>query len=149
MTRVSKFGIIGMLAVGAMVAPVFAGGVTVGRFYSELARAKHLAFADAASAESNLRGAGYNLPKLALDKDLTEGDLTSISTALGLAVRTERPSQLVGETQMNTFMAAFGSHVGTPAERGDSPFQTDALPPQSGKGKGKKKGHHKSTSEPI
>src|SRR5258705_12517392 len=91
MRKVHQFGMVALLAVATVVAPAFAGNVTVGRFYTELAQAKHLVSVDAASAEANLRGAGYDLPKLALDKSLTEGDLTAISNVLGLAVRTERP----------------------------------------------------------
>jgi len=140
---------IALLAVGAAVAPAFAGNVTVGRFYTQLAQAKHLVSVDAASAEASLRGAGFNLPGLALDKSLTEGDMTAISTSLGLAVTTERPTQLISESQLNTFMASFGNQLGLQKAPTANPFQTLDLPPQSGNGKGKKKGHHKSTSEPI
>jgi hypothetical protein len=140
---------IALLAVGTVVAPAFAGNVTVGHFYTQLAQAKHLVSVDAASAEANLRGAGFNLPRLALDKSLTEGDMTSISTSLGLAVTTERPTQLISESQLNTFMASFGNQLGLQKAPAPNPFQTLDLPPQSGNGKGKKKGHHKSTSEPI
>ena len=149
MRKVNRLGMIAVLAVGAVVAPAFAGNVTVGRFYTQLAQAKHLVSVDAASAEANLRGAGFNLPRLALDKSLTEGDMTSISTALGVAVSTERPTQLISESQLNTFMASFGNQLGVQKAPGPNPFQTYDLPPSSGKGKGKKKGHHKSTSEPI
>jgi hypothetical protein len=149
MRKVNRLGMIALLAVGAVVAPAFAGNVTVGRFYTQLAQAKHLVSVDAASAEANLRGAGFNLPRLALDKSLTEGDMTSISTSLGLAVTTERPTQLISESQLNTFMASFGNQLGLQKAPAPNPFQTLDLPPQSGNGKGKKKGHHKSTSEPI
>jgi len=67
---------------------------------------------------------------------------------LGVTVTTEKPSQLISESQMNTFMSSFGSQLGASAVRGGT-FETNTLPPQSGNGKGKKKGHHKSTSEPI
>ena len=83
MRRVNRFGMIAVLAVGTVVAPAFAGSVTVGRFYTELAQAKHLVAVDAASAEANLRGAGYNLPQLALQKNLTEGDVTAIVPLVG------------------------------------------------------------------
>jgi len=139
---------IAVLAVGAVVAPAFAGNVSVGRFYTEVAQAKRLAAGDAASAEATLRGAGFNLPNLALDKNLTEGDMTSISSALGLTVTTDRPSQLISEAQLNTFMASFGSQLSKLTAKGAT-FETQTLPPQSGNGKGKKKGHHKCTSEPI
>jgi hypothetical protein len=149
MRKVNRLGMIALLAVGAVVAPAFAGNVTVGRFYTQLAQAKHFVSVDAASAEASLRAAGFNLPRLALDKGLTEGDMTAISTTLGLAVTTERPTQLISEAQLNTFMASFGNQLGVQKGPGVNPFETQDLPPQSGNGKGKKKGHHKSTSEPI
>src|SRR5260221_12726127 len=99
MRRVNRFGMIAVLAVATVVAPAFAGNVTVGHFYTELAQAKHLVSVDAASAEANLRGAGFSLPKLALDKSLTEGDVASISSALGLVVPTAKPTQLISESQ--------------------------------------------------
>jgi hypothetical protein len=139
---------IAVLAVGAVVAPAFAGNVSVGRFYTEVAQAKRLAAGDAASAEATLRGAGFNLPNLALDKSLTEGDMTAISSALGLTVTTDRPSQLISEAQLSTFMASFGGQLSKLTAKGAT-FETQTLPPQSGNGKGKKKGHHKCTSEPI
>ena len=121
MKKVNRLGMIAVLAVGTVVAPAFAGNVTVGRFYTELAQAKHLVSVDAASAEANLRGAGFNLPKLALDKSLSEGDMAAISNAVGVPVTTQRPSQQISESQMNTFMSSFGrqinsSTVGNPVE---------------------------------
>jgi len=148
MRKVQRFGLVALLAVATAVAPAFAGNVTVGRFYKDLAQAKHLGSVDGASAEASLRGAGFNLPSLSLDKGLTEGDMTSISSALGLTVTTDRPSQLISEAQLNTFMASFGSQLSKLTAKGAT-FETQTLPPQSGNGKGKKKGHHKCTSEPI
>jgi hypothetical protein len=132
---------IALLVVGAM-ASAFAGNVTVGRFYTQLAQAKHLAAADAATAEASLRGAGFNLPRLALDKSLTEGDMTAISTTLGLTVTTERPTQMISEAQLNTFMSSFGGQIGVSKTQPINPFETLGS-------KGKKKGHHKSAVEPI
>ena len=153
MMRVNRFGLIAVLAVATVVAPAFAGNVTVGKFYTELAQAKHLVSVDAASAEANLRGAGFNLPQLALGKNLTEGDMTSISNALGIAVTTQRPAELISESQLNTYMASFGSQIAAPkAGSTTSPYETYSQggtdPGNSGNGKGKKKGHNKSTSEP-
>ena len=144
MRRVNRFGMIAVLAVGTVVAPAFAGNVTVGRFYTELAQAKRLLAVDVASAEASLRGAGINLPKLALDKSLTEGDMTSISNALGVAVTTERPSQLISESQLNTFMASFGGQIGGRPIAVSNPAQIN-----SDNGHGKKKGHSKHTGEPL
>ena len=149
MRRVNRFGMIAVLAVGTVVAPAFAGNVTVGRFYTELAQAKHLVAVDVASAEASLRGAGINLPRLALDKSLTEGDMTSISNALGVAVTTERPSQVISETQLSTFMASFGSQLGAKTVSNPNTINSQGGDPgQSGNGHGKKKGHSKDTTEP-
>jgi hypothetical protein len=150
MMRVNRLGMIAVLAVGTAVAPAFAGNVTVGQFYTELAQAKHLVSVDAASAEANLRGAGFNLPKLALAKPLTEGDMTVISNALGVTVTTERPSALITETQLNTFMASFGGQIGvTMGKAGDplgDPFSVTAKVKKQPKPKKKK---NKSPHEPI
>jgi len=145
MRKVQRFGLGALLAVATAVAPAFAGNVTVGRFYKDLAQAKHLGSVDGASAEASLRGAGFNLPSLSLDKGLTEGDMTSISSALGLTVTTDRPSQLISEAQLNTFMASFSTQIGSGLGK------TGVVPtPNAVNGaKGKKKGHHKCTSEPI
>jgi hypothetical protein len=140
---------IAVLAVGTVVAPAFAGTVTVGRFYTELAQVRNLVVVDVASAEASLRSSGVNLPKLALDKSLTEGDMTAISNALGVAVTTERPSQPISEAQLNTFMASFGKQLGGPTI--GTKIGTDSQggdPGQSSNGHGKKKGHSKHTEEP-
>lgn len=154
MRRFNRFGLIAVLAVAAAAAPAFAGNVTVGRFYTEIAKAKHMSAVDAASAEVSLRGAGYRLPELQLSKELTESDVTAISKSLGLSVTTTRPEAPVSETQMNRFMASFGQEIGSVVIGGDetapaSPDSQGGDPGNSGNGKGKKKGHNKSVSEPI
>ncbi len=146
MMRVNRLGMIVALAVSTVVAPAFAANVTVGQFYTELAQAKHLVSADAASAEASLRGAGFNLPKLALGKSLTEGDMTSISSALGVAVTTERPSELITESQLNTFMASFGGQITAANGKIGDPVSVN---PFDVEGKKKKKKKHKSPKEPI
>ncbi len=153
MRRVDRLGVIAALGIALAVAPSFAGNVTVGRFYTELAKAKHVVAVNAPSAEASLRRAGVNLPRLALDKSLTEGDLVSISRSLGLAVTTGQPAQLVSKGEVIEFLSSFGSQIGAPTLRGGGgPFQSDSQggdPGQSGNGKGKKKGHNKSASEPL
>ena len=146
MRRVNRFGMIAVLAVGTALAPAFAGNLTVGHFYTELAQAKHLVSVDAASAEANLRGAGFNLPQLALDKSLTEGDMTSIANSLGLAVTTDRPSHPISESQMNTFMSSFGGQIGVSKGTIGTPIDENPFVTHGSKKKKKKK---KSTSEPI
>ena len=145
-----RFGVI-VLAAAMAAATAFAGDVTVGRFYTELAKSKNLGAENAVSAESNLRGAGFQLPRLALDKSLTEGDMTAIANTLGIRVTTTRPTLAVGESQLNSFVTQFGSQTGGQSVRGGSSFETNGVegdPGNSGNGKGKKKGHNKSTSEP-
>jgi hypothetical protein len=149
MRKVHRVGMIALLAIGAAVGTTLAGSVTVGRFYLDLAKAKNLAAADAGAAETSLRQAGFELPKLALDKGLTEGDLNAISNTLGLAVRTDRPSAPVSDVQLSTFMTSFGKQIAAPKIGDPGANHPTDLPPQAGKGKGKKKGHHKSSSEPI
>jgi len=146
MMRVNRLGMIVALAVSTVVAPAFAANVTVGQFYTELAQAKHLVSADAASAEANLRGAGFNLPKLALSKSLTEGDMTSISNSLGVAVTTERPSELITNSQLNTFMASFGGQISAANGKIGDPVSVN---PFDVEGKKKKPKKHKSPKEPI
>ena len=148
MRRFNRFGLIAVLAVAAAAAPAFAGNVTVGRFYTEIAKAKHMPAIDAASAEASLRGAGYRLPQLDLGKQLTESDVAAISKTLGLSVTTTRPEASVSESQVNSFMSAFGSQLIGIGDESPAP----AAPADSSnntRGKGKKKGHNKSTSEPI
>jgi len=149
MKPMKRMGVVAVLGIFGLVAPALAGDVTVGRFYTEIAQAKHLTYADPASAEASLRGAGFDLPSLALDKSLTEGDVASISNAIGLTVTTQRPSRVVTDSQMNMFLTSFGGQIGV---SGNGPYETYSQggdPGQSGNGKGKKKGHNKSTSDPY
>ena len=125
MRTVDRIGMIAVLAFATVAAPAFAGNVTVGRFYTELAQAKHFVAVDVASAEASLRRAGFDLPRLALDKSLTEGDMTSVSNALGVAVTTQRPAQPISESLLNTFMAVFARQLGEPKERIGIPFTTN------------------------
>ena len=123
MGRVDRFGIVAALAIGTMVAPAVAGDVTVGRFCSELAKAKQLVSGDSASAEASLRGAGFNLPRLKLDKSLTEGDMVSISNAIGVAVKTESPSKPVSESLITTYLSVFGNQLGARGGTIGDPFR--------------------------
>jgi len=154
MRRVNRFGLIALIAAAAVAAPALAGSVTVGRFYIEIAKAKHMGAVDATSAEANLRSAGFNLPSLSLSKGLTESDVASISRTLGLSVTTSHPDAAISEQQMDQFVSSFGSQLGgivispgTGANPGTDSSGGD--PGNSGNGKGQKKGHNKSAQEPI
>ncbi len=144
MMRVIRLGVPAALALALAPASALAADITVGRFYSELASAKQLGAVDQASAEAKLRQAGCPLPKLALDKSLTEGEMAMISNALGVKVTTQRPSQPVSETQMTAYMRAFAPQINQ-----HSAFDPPT-PDFDGEhhGKALKKGHHKSSSEP-
>ena len=151
MRGVTRLGLVAALVV--LAAPAFAGNVTVGRFYTEIAKAKRIVAVDGVSAEAGLRAAGVVLPNLNLGKDLTEGDVTAISNALGLRVTSTRPTQFVSESQMNTFISSFGPQLGASTivvgDEGATGQAPTDLPPQAENGKGKKKGHNKSTTEPM
>src|SRR5262245_29869265 len=111
MNRIERFRTIALLAVGALAAPAFAGNPTVGSFYAEIARVRHMTAVDAASAEAGLRAAGFKLPVLPLDKGLTEGDVVGISGAMGLRVTTQHPTQAIGESQLTVFSTVFGAQL--------------------------------------
>ena len=149
MRGVTRLGLIAALFV--LAAPAFAGNVTVGRFYTEIAKAKRIVAVDGVSAEAGLRAAGIALPNLNLGKDLTEGDVTAISNTIGIRVTSTRPTQLVSESQMNTFMSSFGGQMGAGAiQVGDEQTNAPAQPLDDVHGaKGKKKGHNKSATEPL
>src|SRR5262245_38930216 len=111
MSRANRIRMFALLAAGTLVAPAYAGDPTVGRFYKEIARVRHMAAVDAASAEANLRAAGFRLVALPLDKELTEADVTAISHAMGIGVTTQRPSQRFGERQLSVFLTVFGQQL--------------------------------------
>ena len=146
MRKVYGVGIIGMFMLGMAVSTTFAGSVTVGRFYVELAKAKNLVSADATAAESNLRRAGVVLPALPLQKSLTEGDMQSISTALGLKVTTAQPGSIISETQMSTYLASFGGQIKV---RGIKAPGSDPTVDAGQQARKKRKRRKKSRHEPI
>lgn len=151
MSRMNVLRTFAALLTALVLAPAFAGGVTVGRFYAELAAAKQLNHGDAASADASLHAAGFNMPVLELDKALTEGDVVSIARALGLKVTTSRPASPLTEAQMTQFVATIVAPMSR--DGAQPPIQgggTGGIDPgNSGNGKGKKKGHNKSGSEPL
>jgi hypothetical protein len=143
-----------VLAISA-TATTIAADVTVGGFYTRLGKIKQIGFVDAAGVEAKLREAGFQLPALSLDKPLTEGDVAAIATSLGVTVTTHAPTAAVSVSQADAFLSGYGSRLGAkvgnpgaePTIYGDGTGGID--PGNSGNGKGKKKGHNKSTSEPF
>ena len=146
MRKVSQLGILAFVAFGVAGAPALAESVTVGRFYVELAKAKNLVSGDAAAAENNLRRSGVVLPALALEKNLTEGDMQSISTALGLKVTTAQPGSIISETQMSTYLASFGGQIKV---KGIKAPGSDPTVDAGSQARKKRKRRKKSRHEPI
>jgi len=139
------------ILVGAVVltagAAAFAANdnVTTGQFLVAVAKVHHLDAADPAAAAGSLRAAGYALPEMRFDSTLTEGSVASIASALGLKVTTQNPQAIFTPSQVDAFLNGFGQELGNRA--GSAPT-TAATDPMS-KGKGKKKGHTKSRTEPM
>jgi hypothetical protein len=144
-----RFGV----AAAALLGAALFGGValaksaTVGEFLVEIAKAKSLSAADPATARAALTASGVVLPPLALDKALTEGDVVRIGGAVGVPVTSSNPTASFDASQVDGFIATFGK---TLTGSGDSSVDPFAHPnPGTDKGRGKKKGHHKSPSDPV
>jgi hypothetical protein len=143
------------LMVVATVAPALAASeVTVGRFVQELALHKNLEAADLPTAVESLRSAGITLPaNLDMDEALTEGDVASISQAIGLRVTTSNPNTKFDASQVASFFFAVSEQIkgdGEIATYTDRPYGTglgqgngppfDPFTKGKGKHKGKAKG---------
>ena len=154
MSRLVRLGVLTVVAISA-TATAFAADVTVGGFYTRLGQIKEIGVVDAAGVEAKLRGAGFQLPALSLDKTLTEGDVAAIATSLGVTVTSRAPNAVVSVSQADTFISTYSSRLGTKVgSAGTEPTiyggGTGGIDPgNSGNGKGKKKGHNKSPSEPF
>jgi hypothetical protein len=144
-----RFGV----AAAALLGAALFGGValaksaTVGDFLVEIARARNLTAADPASARAALTASGVVLPSLALDKTLTEGDVVQIGGAMGVPVTTSNPTAAFDSSQVDGFISTFSR---TLTGVGVEPQAPNDFPnPGTDKGRGKKKGHHKSPSDPV
>ena len=145
-----RFGV----AAAALLGAALFGGValaksaTVGDFLVEIAKAKSLTVSDPVAARNALTARGVALPPLALDKALTEGDVVQIGGALGVPVTTSSPSSPFDSRQIDGFISTFNRTLTNNSVTG--PDAPDDFPnPGTGKGRGKKKGHHKSPSDPV
>jgi hypothetical protein len=115
------------LALGALLALASVGPVQatstakVGDFVVQLARAKNVDSADPRTAAEALAEVGLRLPAdLALDKELTEGDVTRISHLLGLRVTTRRPEAAFDQGQIQRFFDSFGGDISSGPEGPDN-----------------------------
>jgi len=75
--------------------------------------------------------------------------MTAISNALGVAVTTERPSELITDSQMNTFMSSFGRQLGASVGTTAGDPAPNAVFAHQGKKHKQKKHKNKSPKEPI
>jgi hypothetical protein len=136
-----------LAAVAAILAgyAAFAGNgdATTGQFLVAIAKEASVNAGDPVTAAQALRSAGYALPNLDLDKQLTEGTVAAIANSLGLNVTTQQPGAAFGSAQVAAFVDTFGRDLGSRA--GSQPGIKGTDPST----KGKKKGHNKSNSEPI
>jgi hypothetical protein len=154
--------VVAALMVVATVAPALAASeVTVGRFVQELALHKNLDAADVSTAVDSLRAVGVRLPAdLDMSAGLTEGDVVSISRAIGLRVSTSNPTTPFDESQVESFFFSLGDELGDTDQEiitySEDPYhygENEDGPPfdpfKKGKGhhKGKCKGHE-SPEEP-
>lgn len=147
MKRLSKFGVVaGVIAAFAAVS-VMAAEVTVGQFVVEIAKVKNVSAGDPESAVRGLQAAGVNLSGLDLRKSLTEGDVASIASAVGIRVTTSQPAAAFSQRQVDSFVQTFGSDLNTGGDPGTVRTEnTTRIDPQPGKGKSK---GFRSPSEPI
>lgn len=143
-------GVAAVLVTLALCVPaVAADNVTVGDFVLELAKAKNLTVSTSAEAKSALSASGIQIPSIALDKTLTQGDVVAIGNAAGLNLNSSTPSAEFGSDQLSSFMISFGPELGTSEpEVGTDKNDKEKTDPLT-KGKGKKKGLLRSPSEPL
>jgi len=144
------------LAMIAVAMPAFAGDATVGDFVIRLAKARNLGATDARVAADSLRGIGVRLPaEMNFSKRLTEGDVATLSRAVGVNVTTATPDNTFTDDQVDRFFAAFAVNLQNPGP--DATAGSDGNnegppfnPYAKGKGgsKGKKKGHDFTATEP-
>ena len=145
--------VVAIASVIALTLPLSGAGwageeATVGWFLQRVAAARHLQATTPAQAERELREAGVQLTKLDLNKPLTEGDIVSVGQSLGIKVTTQNPTALSDQRQAQSFIVAFGPEVGTSGS--EKTRDAGGIPNEaSDNGKGKKKGHNKSTGEPL
>ena len=152
---VKRFGVMFVvLALVATALPALAGNATVGDFVIRLAKARSLGATDARVAVDSLRGVGVRVPAdINLSKQLTEGDVASLSRSLGVNVTTANPDNSFTDDQIDRFFSAFAVNLQQPVG-GDEAADEDDGPPfnpyAKGKGgsKGKKKGHSFTATEP-
>ncbi len=121
---------------------------TVGWFLQQIAVARQVPAASEKDAQRALSDPGANVSGLGLSKPLTEADAVLVGRALGVNVTTRSPDATLDQTRAKALAVSFGALSGpdepvTTHDAGGNPNDS------SDNGKGKKKGHNKSESEPC
>ena len=124
---------------------------TVGWFLKEIATARGLSAPTEAGAAQVLRAAGVAVPSLDPGKVLTERDAVAIGQSVGFTTTTRNPDATLSRTRAQSLLTTFQSEIAGSGEDGSArPNDAGGEPNEnSNNGKGKKKGHNKSPSEPL
>ena len=123
---------------------------TVGWFLKEIASARGLSAPSEAGAAQVLKAAGIAVPALDPTKTLTEGDVVAIGRSVGFTTTTQTPGASLTRTRARSVLTTFQSEIGGSGDGANAPRDAGGEPNEnSNNGKGKKKGHNKSPSEPL
>jgi hypothetical protein len=140
-----------LIAFAMFAAPALAAGqdLTVGKFLIEIAKVKQLDAVDAAAARTALANAGIIIGDMDLNKNLTQGDVVRISSAIGLTLSTSTPEVAFTADEMVVYINTFGPDLDAD-DSGNNPHAHGKPPYFDPHEKGQHKGHTKrSPSEPI
>jgi hypothetical protein len=121
---------------------------TVGWFLGEIASAKHWDVKSQTDPAAAFRAHGIELPRIDAAKPLTEGDVVAVGRALGVALNSQKPAAPFDRTHAQAIAATIATGTGRndparPLDIGGTPNDN------SDNGHGNKKGHNKSSSEPL
>ena len=123
---------------------------TVGWFLKEIATARGLSAPTEAGAAQVLRTAGIDVPSLDPAKELTEQDAVAIGESLGVTTTTQNPDATLSRTRARSLLTTLQTEVGSAGDGSATTRDIGGEPnDNSNNGKGKKKGHNKSPSEPL
>jgi hypothetical protein len=140
----------GFVALAPALAATKSDTATVGWFLSEIAKTRGLAVPSEAGAADALKASGVAVPALDAAKVLTEADVVAIGNSLGLTTTTKSPDASLTRTRAQSFLTTFGREIAGQDDDPNATRDTGGEPNDaSNNGKGKKKGHNKSASEPL
>jgi hypothetical protein len=141
-------GAFAALVVASAASAASGDAPTVGWFLGEIASAKHWEAGPKADPAATFRAHGIELPKLDPAKKLTEGDVVAVGGALGMTLVSKSPAAPFDRTRAQSIAASLAA--GTGPNQPTRPLDIGGAPnDNSDNGHGKKKGHNKSSSEPL